>query len=94
MIIVLDASIFAAPALVASCEEPALSFFNAYPTTFRQMWQLTNSAHQQNGSLVFSTEVGYGTEDDPRKRLLSQFKQQTSTAIDRRIRFLKQQKQN
>jgi len=46
--------------------------------------------HQQIFRLVSPEEIAYGKEnDDLRKRLLSQFKQQTSLAIDHRIRFLK-----
>jgi len=48
-----------------------------------------NSAHQQNCSLIFPTEIAYGTVGDQRQHL-SQRLQQNSRAIDRRIRFLKQ----
>jgi len=32
----------------------------AYPEAFRLPWHLTNSAHQQNWSLVFPAGIAYG----------------------------------
>ena len=77
------------PAL-GSCElwGPALiEFFNTYPPTFRLFWRLKIPAHQQNCSFLLPTAIAHVRKDDQRKQMLSKFKQQTSTAINCRIRF-------
>jgi len=52
---------------------------------------LPGSVTALSQGLVFPAAIAYETEDDQPKHLLSQFKQQTSAAIDRRKRFLRTQ---